>query len=354
MLLVGALQVLFARRTRILLLVGVRQVAVRSVGGFLDLVLYVGIPVTVLCQEGREVVFDAVLHVAPDVVFGLVADLVTTDKSERRVVVHFSRVGSVAPIEARETFVYDDARNLARTVGQARTVAAIGAVGVGQHVHVVAVDVAHEQRVFVDTVRIRAECVAFVDGCDRTLAYGEFDIFEGNIGVDVVVGKRAHPLFLYGNVRCRAREARNDHRFGDVAQFVTVGIFDEVTGGALDENLYVVVLFEDVIPGCRGQYGDTVFAVVRFEVDGSVRYGVVDRRGRVLCILARIVVLGVADHDAFENDVVVDRFVGGIRLAEVAERNRPSEGLFGGALQQVEFDGNGLVPAVGEGERHGG
>lgn len=83
-LLVGALQVLFAGRSRVLLLVGVRQVAVRSVGGFLDLVLHVGIPVAVLRQQSREAVFDTVLHVVPDVALGLVADLVTADEAERR------------------------------------------------------------------------------------------------------------------------------------------------------------------------------------------------------------------------------------------------------------------------------
>ncbi len=64
-------------------------------------------------------------------------------------------------------------------------------------------------------------------------------------------------------------------------------------------------------------------------------------------------VLGVAHHDAFEDDVVVDLLVGGVGLAELLERDLPSEGLLRGALQEVEFDGDGLVPAVGEGERHG-
>ena len=54
------------------------------------------------------------------------ADLVAADEAERRIVVHFGRVGSVAPFETRETLVDDDARNLARAVGQARAVAAVG------------------------------------------------------------------------------------------------------------------------------------------------------------------------------------------------------------------------------------
>ena len=115
----------------------------------------------------------------------------------------------------------------------------------------------------------------------------------------------------------------------------------------------MVVLFEDVVPGRGGLDGDAVFAVVGFEVDGPVRHGVVDLGSRVLRIFARIVVLGVAHHDAFEDDVVVDLLVGGVGLAELLERDLPSEGLLCGALQEVEFDGDGLVPAVGEGERHG-
>ena len=115
----------------------------------------------------------------------------------------------------------------------------------------------------------------------------------------------------------------------------------------------MVVLFEDVVPGRGGLDGDAVFAVVGFEVDGPVRHGVVDLGSRVLRIFARIVVLGVAHHDAFEDDVVVDLLVGGVGLAELLERDLPSEGLLRGALQEVEFDGDGLVPAVGEGERHG-
>ena len=352
-LLEGGLQVLFAGGAGVLLLIGVRQVAVRSVGGFLDLVLFVGIPVAVLRQQGRETVFDTVLHVVPDVTLGLVADLVAADEAERRIVVHFGRVGSVAPFETRETLVDDDARDLARAVGQARAVAAVGAVGVGKHVHVVAVDVAHEQRVFADAACARADRIALVDGRDRAFAYGELDVLQGDVGVDVVVGELAHPLLLHGNVRCRTRNARNDHRLGDVAQFIAVGGLDQVARGALNENLHVVVLFEDVVFGRGGLDGDAVFAVVGFEVDGPVRHGVVDLGSRVLRIFARIVVLGVAHHDAFEDDVVVDLLVGGVGLAELLERDLPSEGLLCGALQEVEFDGDGLVPAVGEGERHG-
>ena len=352
-LLEGGLQVLFAGGAGVLLLIGVRQVAVRSVGGFLDLVLQVGIPVAVLRQQGRETVFDAVLHVVPDVALGLVADLVAADEAERRIVVHFGRVGSVAPFETRETLVDDDARNLARAVGQARAVAAVGAVGVGQHVHVVAVDVAHEQRVFADAACARADRIALVDGRDRAFAYGELDVLQGDVGVDVVVGELAHPLLLHGNVRCRTRNARNDHRLGDVAQFIAVGGLDQVARGALNEDLHVVVLFEDVVFGRGGLDGDAVFAVVGFEVDGPVRYAVINLCGRALRVLTRIVVLGVAHHDAFEDDVVFDLLVHGIRPAELLECDLTSEGLLRRALQEVEFDGDGLVPAVGEGERHG-
>ena len=115
----------------------------------------------------------------------------------------------------------------------------------------------------------------------------------------------------------------------------------------------MVVLFEDVVFGRGGLDGDAVFAVVGFEVDGPVRYAVVDLCGRALRVLTRIVVLGVAHHDAFEDDVVFDLLVHGIRLAELLECDLTSEGLLRRALQEVEFDGDGLLPAVGEGERHG-
>ena len=107
----------------------------------------------------------------------------------------------------------------------------------------------------------------FVDRRDRTFAYGELDLFECHVGVDVVVGELAHPLLLHGNVRCRTRDARNDHRLGDVAQFIAVGGLDQVARGALNENLHVVVLFEDVVFGRGGLDGDAVFAVVGFEVE---------------------------------------------------------------------------------------
>ena len=154
-------------------------------------------------------------------------------------------------------------------------------------------------------------------------------------------------------LRMSASNPGNDHRLGDVAQFIAVGGLDQVARGALNEDLHVVVLFEDVVFGRGGLDGDAVFAVVGFEVDGPVRYAVVDLCGRALRVLTRIVVLGVAHHDAFEDDVVFDLLVHGIRPAELFECDLTSEGLLRRALQEVEFDGDGLIPAVGEGERHG-
>ena len=345
MLLVGGLQVLLGGRTRILFLIGVRQPAVRAVGGFLHLVLRVGVPITIFGQQCREAVFHAVLHLAPDVLLVLVADLIAADVAERRVIRHF---GSVAPFETRETFVDDYARNVARTVGQPCAVAAVCAVGIGHHVHGVAVDVAHEQRVFADTVCVRADCVPFVDRRDRTFAYGELDLFECHVGVDVVVGQLVHVFLLDGNVGGRTGGARNDHRLGDALQFVAVGILDQVAGGALNEELHVVVLVEDVVLDLVGENRDAVAAVLRFEVEGPFRNGVVDCRGGKLGVLARIAVVGVAHDDAFDDDVVFDLLVEGVVLAELLESDVAAERLFGRALQQIELDGDGLVPPVGE------
>ena len=65
-------------------------------------------------------------------------------------------------------------------------------------------------------------------------------------------------------------------------------------------------------------------------------------------VLARIAVVGVAHDDAFDDDVVFDLLVEGVVLAELLESDVAAERLFGRALQQIELDGDGLVPSVGE------
>ena len=103
----------------------------------------------------------------------------------------------------------------------------------------------------------------------------------------------------------------------------------------------MVVLVEDVVLDLVGENRDAVAAVLRFEVEGPFRNGVVD-------CLARIAVVGVAHDDAFDDDVVFDLLVEGVVLAELLESDVAAERLFGRALQQIELDGDGLVPPVGE------
>lgn len=115
----------------------------------------------------------------------------------------------------------------------------------------------------------------------------------------------------------------------------------------------MIVLVIHIVLGRRGLHGNTVLSVERFEIDRSFRHGIVNRRSRELRVFAGIAVRRVADHDALDDDVIFDLLVGGVRPAEFVERDFASERLPGGALQQVELDGDSFVPAVGKRERHG-
>ena len=322
-----------------------REVAVRAVGG-VDLVVVV-LQEAVFGQQRRETVLE-IFGQSVEIRFRNVAQLVAADIPVRFVVA--ARV--VLPLEAREQLVDDDAREFARTVGQAAAVAAVETRRVGVEVDVLALDVAHERRALFRAVGARGVGVTLVDRGQRAFADRQFAVGERDVGVDVVVGQLADALLLVRNVRRRAQLRADDHGRFHAFEGETAGIGVVYEPHALERELDAAVTHEDVVVGRFGLDQETHAAVDALDVGGLLAHLVVDRRFGGHGVGPHVAARGVADHPCRDVIVVFDGhdLSGTAQGADLGERLLRSEIVAGVGLHDIEFGGGDLVPAVGERE----
>ena len=324
-------------------LVAVRQVAVRAVGR-IDLVVVV-LQETVLGQQRRKTVFE-IFGQPVEIRFRDVPQLVTADVTVGFVVAG----GVVLPLETREQFVDDDAREFARPVGQAAAVAAVETRGIGVEIDVLTLDVAHERRAFLRTVGARGVGIPLVDRGQRAFADRQFAVGERDIGVNVIVGQLPDALLLARNVGRRAQLRADDHGRLHALERETVRIGVVHQPHALQRELDAAVTHEDVVVGRLGLDHESQAAVYALDVGGLLANLVVDRRLGGHGVGAHVAACGIADHPRRDVIVVFDGhdLPGTAQRTNLFERPLRAEIVAGIGLHDVESGGGDLVPAVGE------
>ena len=233
------------------------------------------------------------------------ADRITADVSLVRI--------AVAGLQV----VDDDAAQRAFAFGHAASVAPPRGLVVDQHRDRIAVLVVERAGYAAGVVR-RSE-IAFVDVRVAAVGQSELDLFERNVGIDILVGKLADRLLLADEVARRAGRLPDDVGGRKSAERIAFGIGLLGEGQAVERDLHGRIACQRVVRRRVELQAVAVAAVEHLYVSRLGVYRVVGGVGRRVGGGFHVGVVLVADHDALEEGSgVVDRHLSAFALNQRA------------------------------------